>query len=87
MKNLKRVIKETWSGDVTYQEAISGFTQKQLAMMEQTLASYPGIYQDASIIPFLDEILSGQHGDVIPEIESDLGSGMLLLQIMINNND
>lgn len=87
MKNLMRVIEKTWSGDVTYQEAIDGFSRKQLNMMEQTLKSYPGIYQDACAIPFLDEILAGHYGDFIPPLESDLGSGMLLLQVMVNNLD
>lgn len=73
MKKLKAFIELTWSGDVTYKEAIKGFTPKQLKQMENCLGEWRDVRQD------------GLEEELVQDNLND--NGLLLLQIMINNVD
>jgi hypothetical protein len=67
-------IKNTWSGDVTYQEIASQFTRKQLQKMDTYLLEHPiylGGLPEEAITPEFEK--EGEHED-----------GLLLLQMIVN---
>jgi len=88
MKHLKKLIKDSWDGDVTYQQAIEGFTQQQLKKMDTAVKYWPEIYLNLEGdgkygVPFFDRLVNDHDIDW----QDPNADGILLIQVMVNQHD
>lgn len=81
-RKLALLIEAIWQGDVSYKEAVKGFTSKQLDEMEQAIENYPNVYTKDGV-PFIEDIVESE----LVEFSDSRSNGVLLIQVMINNNE
>jgi hypothetical protein len=82
---LRKIVQSTWDGleeKGFFKEAIEGFPEWQLDLMEGAAAQWSRLYADGA--PFLSEIVMGHHEET-PDVDNhEEGSGVLLIQVMVN---
>lgn len=88
-KHIRQLIKDLWDGDVTYQEAVKGFTQQQIAKMDTAVRYWPEIYANLEGdgkygVPFFDQLIE-DHPDI--DWQDPNADGILLIQVMVNQHD
>lgn len=77
-KDLENLIKEIWSDDVSFDEATEGFSEKDIQLMQQTIASHSSLFKNG--VPFAED--SKEYAKLL---KTDKGAK--LLQKMIDKHD